>query len=140
MIIQIKATTDKGMRRLEKMRSKMNNLKPAMEGFKTDVIRMVKDNIGQQGFYFGTFRPLAPSTVRQRGSKRPILIRSGRMVRSFTGKADKNSMTLQNKTEYAKYHQSGTRKMPQRKLIEVNDRVSALMKTHIIKYFQDLLR
>jgi phage gpG-like protein len=52
------------------------------------------------------------------GKNIDILQRSGKMRRSFAiSKLTKNELNIENKIEYFKYHQLGTRKMPQRQVL-----------------------
>jgi hypothetical protein len=50
--------------------------------------------------------------------KRPILVRTGKLRKGFKqqGVSDKEGR-IENKVFYAKFHQSGTRIMPQRKIV-----------------------
>ena len=68
-------------------------------------------NAGQQ------WAPLAASTVRRRGSRHPILVRSGRLrskVASIQGDWVDNQIILELHDQIGRYHQAGTRRMPAR--------------------------
>jgi hypothetical protein len=51
---------------------------------------------------------------------RPPLIRTGLMNRSYNSEPSKQSLTLYNDTPYFDFHQEGTRRMPQRKTMDVD--------------------
>lgn len=68
-----------------------------------------------------SWRPLEPSTIRKRGSSRPILIHSNKLFRHAVSKQiwritnDKADMDkLDNLVPYARFHQTGTKFMPMR--------------------------
>lgn len=72
------------------------------------------------------FKPLAPKYKRAKARKvgvRPILVRSGRMVRSLSGGSGRHRvirafrMEFGSRVEYSGYHADGTRAMPQRDFI-----------------------
>jgi alpha-ketoglutarate-dependent taurine dioxygenase len=77
----------------------------------------------------GTWRPLAPATLAQKRDKR-ILRRTGRLYASMTpGNSGARVVVHPNRVScsivapnYAKYHQSGTGRMPQRKILDVPSR------------------
>lgn len=87
------------------------------------IILEAQDNITKQGFHYGTFRKLAPATKLDRVRKgypgsRPILVRKGTLRKRFLVKdAGKKSIKVHNPVTYAKVHQFGTDKVPQRKIL-----------------------
>lgn len=90
-------------------------------------------NFDQQGRIYskrGSWQPLAASTRIQRakagyGAARPILVRSGKLKRSFRKvRATGNKGSLKNTADYAIYHQdpkSGS-KIPKREIIGTSDK------------------
>lgn len=93
----------------------------------TDSLNVLEDevdlNFEQQGRIYGTWSPLAAATRLARirfGVKgaRPILEVTGKLRGGFKKKGitDREG-SLVNDISYAKYHQEGTRRMPQRKMI-----------------------
>lgn len=95
-------------------------------------------NFDQQGRLYsrrGSWQPLKPATVRQRGSARPILIRTGRLKGSFKkAKVSKDVGVLRNVDPVAKYHQEGTRKMPRREIIGVTDKFKGALQRVVSNY------
>lgn len=88
-------------------------------------------NFDQQGRIYskrGSWQPLAASTRIQRakagyGAARPILVRSGKLKGSFRKvRAIGNKGSLKNTADYATYHQTGTRKMPQREIVGISSK------------------
>lgn len=69
-----------------------------------------------------SWQKLTPATQRDRQSKgypekRPILVRSGELKRSFKTKTTKRSFTTENVSKLAIYHQGGTKRMPARRIM-----------------------
>lgn len=64
------------------------------------------------------WKPLAPLTVRKRGSSRPILIHTGAMIGAAAVKAARGSgLVLLVSTPYSAFHQTGTANMPARPIV-----------------------
>jgi phage gpG-like protein len=64
------------------------------------------------------WKPLAPATVRKRGSARPILIHTGAMIGTATVRpAGKSGLTITVAIPYSGYHQTGTSRMPARPVV-----------------------
>lgn len=87
----------------------------------------VQRNFNTEGSFVGGWRALSPRyaawKLRHYGRK-PILVRTGRMKRSFVYggpgnyiRAWKLRMALGSTVEYTKYHQAGTERMPARPVI-----------------------
>jgi len=72
---------------------------------------------------------LKPTTIqdrfRQGYGAGPILQRSGKLRKSFRSNAGKDYLRITNNVRYFKYHQTGTKKMPQRIMIYLQDRDKA---------------
>jgi phage virion morphogenesis protein len=68
---------------------------------------------------------LAPSTLAQKqrkGYPASILTATGKMRRSVVAIADARSVLIGVDVPYAIFHQQGTRKMPQRRILGMNDK------------------
>ncbi|NEP15199.1 MAG: hypothetical protein F6K14_34530 [Symploca sp. SIO2C1] len=68
---------------------------------------------------------LAPSTLAQKrrlGYPDNILTRTGKMRNSVVAIADARSVLIGVDVPYAIFHQQGTRKMPQRRILGMNDK------------------
>lgn len=73
----------------------------------------------QGGIYGVQWPALKPATIKEKVKYNPTtatypLIRSGQMMRSFEARSGSTFMELSNTQKYFKYHQLGTRHMPQR--------------------------
>ena len=70
----------------------------------------------------GTWRPNAPSTIREKGSNKP-LIRTGNYQRSSAGlrglRLRRNELEITTPVRYAQYHEFGTRNIPKRAVFEI---------------------
>jgi phage gpG-like protein len=82
-------------------------------------------NFNQQGRLYGLWKPLSAATRNQRAKQgfnpaRPILERTGRLKRGFKSYVVNDRLAkVTNDVEYAAYHQNGTGKMPQRKIVGI---------------------
>ena len=95
-----------------------------------------------------SWKKLADSTKADRkkkgfGESRPILVRTGKLKRSFTTKVTPTSFTSENTCDYAGYHQTGSKDNkhpPQRKILGMSKKgVEALgleMEKHIAGAFK----
>lgn len=105
-------------------------LDSADEAFKTR-----GKNIGQP------WERLKVATIRQKlriGKNIDILQRSGTMRKSFrVSKITKNELEIENTIKYFKYHQLGTKKMPQRQMLGHSP---ALIKRHEISVINYILK
>lgn len=99
---------------------------PLVKSVREVIIPSIRNNFAAEGR--PAWAPLAPSTVLSRGASGPILNRSGRLLKvatqfniwSYT--RDSATITgIESRVKYAKYHQGGTRKMPARPFILLQD-------------------
>jgi len=89
--------------------------------------------------------PLAQSTRKDRVRKgynaaRPILERTGKLRKGFKAKSDSDSIIATNEVSYGKYHQSGTNKMPQRKIIGFSSRFLDYLIVELTRYISNQIR
>lgn len=99
---------------------------PLTQSVRNVIIPSIRKNFEAEGR--PAWRPLAPATVADRGASGPILDRKGRLKKvatqfniwSYT--RDSATITgLDSRVKYATFHQSGTRKMPQRAFVLIQD-------------------
>lgn len=69
---------------------------------------------------------------RKKFAGRGILQASGKMRRNFSAESGKDFAKIENKTKYAVYHQEGTRKMPARKMLKIDEE----RKNLVLKIFE----
>lgn len=85
--------------------------------YSNDVFQTAGSAIGER------WAPLNPATIARKGNNR-ILVDTGKMKGAFKFKASDKVAAVTNPTEYLKYHQFGTRKMPRRQVVKVTDRIA----------------
>lgn len=99
---------------------------PALRRIADDFRAMMARQFATEGWAEGTpWAERAPSTLRRRRASTSILYETGALLRSLTepGAAghveelEGYSLTLGSRLPYARYHQTGTRRMPARPLI-----------------------
>jgi phage gpG-like protein len=99
---------------------------PALRRIADDFREMMAQQFASEGQAEGTpWAERAPSTLRRRRAGTSILYETGALLRSLTepGAAghveelEGYSLTLGSRLPYARYHQTGTRRMPARPLI-----------------------
>lgn len=76
-------------------------------------------NFDRQGALQGGWRPLAPSTIRQkeRIGKEVPLVRTGHMRAGFNSFYSRDNAGVGNEVTYSRFHHEGTAKLPQRELL-----------------------
>lgn len=106
-----------------------NDLRPAFRKVRDILHRNATRQFDSAGVYgSGGWSPLAASTIRQKqllGLDNGILQRTYRLRDSLTGdnadrieRINRKSMAYGTQVAYARYHQSGTSKMPRRRMVE----------------------
>lgn len=107
------------------------DLRPAWHQIADDLMGWERRQFDTEGaFGSGGWAPLSPWTVMQKqmlGQDNGILHRSGALMRSLTTKGASGNVTSVSPHQlvfgttipYARYHQSGTARMPMRKPIEL---------------------
>lgn len=111
-----------------------------------DIAQMVREeqraNFAEQGRLYGGWAPLAESTKRDRvfngyPASRPILVRTGKLKDGFkVKKVTSKEAVIANDVEYAHYHQDGTTKMPQRKIVDVTSNMKGAISRRIAKHIE----
>lgn len=107
--------------------------------FSKDLKREIADEIimdilqGKSPVRNHTFKPYAD--VKYKGRKRPVDMNvSGKMLKSLKVKQDRlGRLLIEFKSKIAGYHQEGTRKMPQRKLLPSKGELFNIRLTKFIK-------
>lgn len=101
------------------------------------------------GVFAGGWAPLAASTIADRVRKgygaSPILYRTGRLANSLSGDGGDTvktvtakSVTVGTSVPYATYHQTGTKKMPQRKIVGLSWARRSLIVRRLGDYIRQL--
>jgi hypothetical protein len=118
---------DAARRRMQAMRERTENVSPAWDALLTWWAARNVTNFRNKGLRWkNPWKPLAPSTLAEKlrlGYPPDILVRTGMMRRSLTERPLGIERIRPHEVEAgtaarpAAYHQSGTRRMPARKLI-----------------------
>lgn len=131
-----------GLSRLIKNLEFTKPLKEAKKTLDTETRR----NFDLQGYiYAGSWKPLSQATRDQRaregyGSARPILVRTGKFRSSFKGDVKKETLTYENTSKLAPYHQFGTNKMPARKVLGISDKFRMAVTKMVVNHLADTIR
>lgn len=116
-------------RELLRMGKHGGDMRPAFNSIKRDWIDWNQQQFDTEGGRAsGGWAQLAPSTIASRGSAHPILQLSGALLDELTDPGNimvtdsfMHLSIADDVEEYARYHQSGTERMPQRRPIEFTD-------------------
>lgn len=112
---------------LEAFESALADNRPALAEIADDFREMISEQFATEGRAGGTpWAPLALRTLRRRrGAGSTILYSTGALERSFLDplaagrveELEEQSLTLGSNLPYARYHQTGTRRMPARPIV-----------------------
>lgn len=110
MEISLKTTGDKVViENFQKIAKKAENTRPTFGKIADLMLKSHNKNFQQQGSRFGS-----KWANRKKSYPWPILKKTGKLSKSFKSSYDSQSATVENTATYAKWHQSGTRKMTAR--------------------------
>ena len=124
----------------------LSDYRPVWPIIEDDFYAQVKDQFKTEGEEGGEkWAPLSPATAGYKEAHfpgKPILERTGDLMRSLTNPNDPNtvrieerkSLTLGTRIPYAIYHQTGTRKMPARKEIQLTEGFKRTTMHHVQQY------
>lgn len=76
---------------------------------------------------------------KNKKNKKPLLVKSGRMKKSFNISFSKNGFEIENVAKYAKYHQYGTENLPEREMLYNSKEVGKIIIEEIDKVVLELL-
>lgn len=125
------------------------NMRPAFDDVRDLLLGVETKQFSSQGrAYSGGWKPLAPATKRykaRRGLDPRILHATLRLRKSWTTKghpdnvyrATADEMFFGSRTPYARYHQLGTSRMPQRRPFQLDDgvrrRIVKTLQAHLVE-------
>lgn len=119
-------------RMLSRVTEKINDLRPFLDSAAGFLVATMGDQFSGEGSRTGGWAPLSPryaaDKARRWGSK-PILEASGAMKASLTGTGGRNisrqiggdTLEFGTSVPYARYHQTGTSRMPQRRILDLTE-------------------
>jgi phage gpG-like protein len=120
--------------RLSKLGTSLHDFSEALSILGRQLILFYSETVmNNKGIPLGSrWAPLAASTQAYKEVHWPgtdPLYRTGAMKRSFYANSTRDTLFVSNKAPYFPYHQLGTRRMPQRRVIGVNTTVERMIKT-----------
>lgn len=131
--------------KLKKLGVDFNNWKPELQ----NVAEYLKDFYsnavfetegGVLGSRWAGLQPVYDFMKRKQYPGRGTLVRTGKLKKGFEDDVTEKSATISNRVDYAKFHQFGTRRMPARKLIDIDnprrEKIIDIFKEGIIKKIQ----
>lgn len=124
MIITIEVTKENTKNLLRSLSSKVRDLRPPLQGFANymgvETEQQFKDEKDPEGRPWARLAPSTALEKKEKGYPSDILTRSGKMRRSVVTVYDTRSFLMGVDVDYARWHQEGTRRMPQRKILGLN--------------------
>lgn len=116
-------------RDLLRFAQRANDMEPALDALADDFLAIERQQFSSEGGRSGGWAPLAPDYARTKALQFPgkgILERHGDLRASLTEEGAKGSirrvtsdeLLVGTDVDYAHFHQSGTRKMPRRRVVE----------------------
>ena len=119
-----------------------NDFRPLLKEIGSIQLKSADESFKTRGTNLGKpWAALKTRTVKEKiriGKNIDILQRTGKMRRSFAvSKLTKNELNIENKIEYFKYHQLGTKRMPQRQMLGHS---AAMIKRHKIAFVDYTLK
>lgn len=121
---------------LQKVQKGMQDMRPFFSKVEPIVQKAKEQQFSSAGSYLA--ERWAP---RKGGGAWPLLNKTGKMKGSFKTKSKTNDqMVYGSSSNYYKYHQLGTRKMPARVILNINTRLSGIVHKEFKAYIDKLLR
>lgn len=144
MVLKVSATVE-GLQRLDGLFSSMdrglNNLREPLNEANKYMRSEIDKNYENQGQTFGDkWEKLSPTYARRKAREtgnKPLLVRTGKMKRSFRSRVGSKKAVIDNPTSYFKYHQSNKprKKLPRRVMMEIG----RTQQTEINRFFTKYL-
>ena len=111
---------------LKRYKSCVRNLEPPLRGWgnymEQETERQFATETDPDGVRWAALAPSTLAEKRRKGYPESILTRTGKMRRSVVSVADTRSVLIAVDVPYAIFHQQGTRKMPQRRILGMNEK------------------
>lgn len=132
-------------RELMRVKAHLEHPQEAFGAFADQLVRWNRENFESEGAAVGhRWSPLSPAYAEWKAVHfpgRPILVRTGRLKKSLTARPmgiehiTSEYVELGTDVPYAQYHQRGSRRLPQRKPVHLNEQ----MKRDLMKLLQRYL-
>jgi hypothetical protein len=137
---------------LEKVQRLLNNLGDKIENPGEKLFNRLKaagmEDIDQRFMSrgYGTWPSLSPRTIKRKGHSF-VLVDTGAMLSSAKAYRRGNRIFIRipyggrtHNPDVPRYHQTGTRRMPQRKIIEVTPQLRMRLRNTVVEYVHDMVR
>ena len=131
------------LRRLQGVSENLKDWRPEFKKVGSGLLKTFKDNFQNQGRTLGMpWQRLKPSTLKEKirlgYSGAGILVRTGKMKRSFQSKPGHKQVVISNPTSYFPYHQSNKsrNKLPRRVMMRIDN----IRAQEIVKVFQSAVQ
>jgi phage gpG-like protein len=136
---------NKGSDYLGKIKDKLKNKEYALKKVSEYLKDFYsKDVFASEGSVYGTrWAALAPSTAAEKSRSYPgrgILERTGELKRSFRFTTSKDALQISNPVLYARYHQTGTSRMPQRVILDMKSEQAGKIASIIIREIMESIK
>lgn len=120
-MIRAQVNTSTANRQLKNLTRRVSRLEPPLRKYGQYRVGQIERQFDTETDPYGNaWSPLAQSTIEQKrrlGYPDSILTRTGDLRKSFDFNARGKTLTIESYSPYAGFHQTGTRKMPARKLL-----------------------
>lgn len=132
---------------LKNLQSGISDFKPALELTRKYQLKEIENQYKTEGRkilgkkWQSLKRRTIQARIRAGFGAGPILTASGKMRKSHKKKKlTKNTLEIENKTPYYKYHQQGAKKIPQRQVMGHSDKMIKDVVDIFTKYLRKLLK
>lgn len=140
-VMQVTIQDEELNRVLSKMSSKVKDLRPVMRDIANLLLESIQKNFKAEGRPV-KWKPLAPSTiankVKRKGTWKPILVDTGLLRKSNNTDYGKNYAKVVNPIKYGIYHQMGTKKMPARPFMVLQEKDKANIIDLMRRYIENV--
>lgn len=124
--ISIQIRGDKELfKKLEKIQGELKNIRQPLAKVSTFMKQRILENFARSGAYYGGWKALRAKSyeakIKQGFGGQGPLVRTGAMRGNFQFVLSTNQLTIFNPIDYFKFHQLGTRKMPQRMMMDIRE-------------------
>lgn len=109
-------------------------IKKLLKRIKQDLEQQTKDNFRRESFGRNKWSP------RKHHYPHKILNKTGKLKRGFRYTIRGNTLQVRNRTSYGGYHQSGTDKLPARKMVGWNKQLEAKITKSVSKVVLEMLK
>ena len=111
---------------------KLKDYRKPMQKIGTNLVKTFKDNITTGGSTLGVAWP-----PRKKDQPWPMLMKTGKLHGGFTAKAGKDEVVVGNPVPYFVFHQRGTRHLPKRVMMKLDQERKTMIIKEIQKYVSE---